>query len=318
MKRRMFVASVAASGASLALAEPGLAQTASGTATPMTETGESTPRSGYAPVNGLQMYYEIHGSGETPPSGGGGLGGEVPVVLLQGSYMSTGAMEFLLSGLAETRQVIATDFQGHGRTADIDRPLTYEQMAADVAGLIEHLGIEQADIVGYSMGGAVGLRLAIDRPELVRKLVAISAHFRLDSLYPEILAGIAQVTPEIMMGTPWYEEYYAPVAPRPEDFPILVEKLKELDATEFDWSQEIDAIAAPTLLIYGDADVIQPEYMVELFQLLGGGVPGDLTGLPKPRLAILPSTTHVGVMNRAGWLLPMVTEFLDEPMPEAG
>ena len=306
MKRRTFVASVVASGASLALAESGLAQTDSGTATPVTEASETTPQSGYAPVNDLRMYYEIHGSGG------------VPIVLLQGSYMSTGAMEFLLSGLATTRQVIATDFQGHGRTADVDRPLTYEQMADDVAALMEHLDITQADVVGYSMGGATGLRLAMDRPELVRKLVAISAHYRLDSIYPEVLAGIAEVTPEIMMGTPWYEEYYAPVAPRPEDFPVLVEKLKELDATEFDWSQEIEAIAAPTLLIYGDADVIQPEPMVELFRLLGGGVPGDLTGLPKARLAILPSTTHVGIMNRADWLLPMFTEFLDEPMPEAG
>ena len=309
MKRRTFVASVAASGASVALTESGLAQESAGTATPAAEGEGMTQtdmQSGYAPVNGLRMYYEIHGSGG------------VPIVLLQGSYMSTGAMEFLLSGLATTRQVIATDFQGHGRTADVDRPLTYEQMADDVAGLMEHLGIAQADIVGYSMGGATGLRLAIDRPELVRKLVPVSAHFRLDSIYPEVLAGIAEVTPEIMMGTPWYEEYYAPVAPRPEDFPILVEKLKELDATEFDWSQEIDAIAAPTLLIYGDADVIQPEPMVELFRLLGGGVPGDLIGLPKPRLAILPSTTHVGIMHRADWLLPMITEFLDEPMPEEG
>ena len=120
---------------------------------------------GYAPVNDLQMYYEIHGSGG------------VPVVLLQGSYMSTGAMEFLLSGLANTRQVIATDFQGHGRTADVDRPLTYEQMADDVAGLMEHLGIAQADIVGYSMGGAYRTPARHCRPELVRKLVAISAQF---------------------------------------------------------------------------------------------------------------------------------------------
>jgi pimeloyl-ACP methyl ester carboxylesterase len=309
MKRRTFVASVAASGTSLAVAEAGLAQTDAGTATPFAEGDDVSATSvetGYAPVNDLQMYYEIHGSGG------------VPIILLQGSYMSTGAMEFLLSGLAKTRQVIATDFQGHGRTADVDRPLTYEQMADDVAGLMDHLGIVLADIVGYSMGGATGLRLAIDQPELVRKLVAISAHFRLDSIYPEVLAGIAEVTPEIMMGTPWYEEYYAPVAPHPEDFPILVEKLKELDATEFDWSQEIDAITAPTLLVYGDADVIQPEPMVELFRLLGGGVPGDFTGLPNVRLAILPSTTHVGVMNRADWLLPMITEFLDEPMPEAG
>jgi pimeloyl-ACP methyl ester carboxylesterase len=307
MKRRMFVASVAASVASAALAESGLAQESAGTATPAAEGERMTQtdmQSGYAPVNDLQMYYEIHGRGG------------VPIVLLQGSYMSTSGMEFLLSGLAKTRQVIATDFQGHGRTADVDRPITYEQMADDVAGLMDHLGIAQADIVGYSMGGATGLRLAIDRSELVRKLVALSAHFRLDSIYPELLAGIAEVTPEIMMGTPWYEEYYAPVAPRPEDFPVLVEKLKELDATEFDWSQEIEAIAAPTLLIYGDADVIRPEPMVELFRLLGGGMPGDLTGLPKARLAILPSTTHVGVMNRADWLLPLITEFLDEPMPE--
>jgi pimeloyl-ACP methyl ester carboxylesterase len=286
-----------------------LAQTDAETATPFAEGDDVSATSvetGYAPVNDLQMYYEIHGSGG------------VPIVLLQGSYMSTGAMEFLLSGLANTRRVIATDFQGHGRTADVDRPLTYEQMADDVAGLMEHLGIAQADIVGYSMGGATGLRLAIDRPELARKLVAISAHFRLDSIYPEVLAGIAKVTPEIMMGTPWYDEYYAPVAPRPEDFPILVEKLKELDATDFDWSQEIDAITAPTLLIYGDADVIQLGPMVELFRLLGGGVPGDLTGLPRARLAILPSTTHVGVMNRADWLLPMITAFLDEPTPADG
>ena len=195
MKRRTFVASAAASAASLALAESGLAQESAGTATPATEASETTPQSGYAPVNELQMYYEIHGSGG------------VPIVLLEGSYMSTGGMEFLLSRLAQTRQVIATDFQGHGRTADVDHPLTYEQMADDVAGLMDHLGIAQADIVGYSMGGATGLRLAIDRPELVRKLVAISAHYRLDSIYPEVLAGIAEVTPEIMMGTPWYQEY---------------------------------------------------------------------------------------------------------------
>ena len=257
----------------------------------------------YAQLGELNMYYEVHGHGR-------------PLVLLHGAYMTADTFGPLLPGLAKTRQVIVPEMQGHRRTADIDRPITYEQMADDTAALVRHLDIENADFVGYSMGGATGLRLAIDRPELVRKLVAISAHFRLDSIYPEVLAGIAGVTPEIMMGTPWYEEYYAPVAPRPEDFPVLVEKLKELDATEFDWSQEIDAIAAPTLLIYGDADVIQPEPMVELFRLLGGGVPGDLTGLPKARLAILPSTTHVGVMNRADWLLPMITEFLDEPMPE--
>jgi pimeloyl-ACP methyl ester carboxylesterase len=192
-------------------------------------------------------------------------------------------------------------------------------MADDVAAVMEHLGVSQADVVGYSMGGSTALQVAMRHPERVRKLVAASGQYRLDGLYPEVIAGIAtNSTPEIMMGTPWYENY-ASVAPNPEDFPTLVEKLKRLDAEEFAWDEaEIEAIAAPALLIYGDADVIRPEHMVELFRLLGGGVPGDFTGLPKARLAILPSTTHVGVMNRADWLVPMVAEFLDEPMPKAG
>ena len=267
---------------------------------------DTAPQTGYAPVNGLQMYYEIHGSGG------------VPVVLLHGAYMTTGLMEFLLSGLANTRQVIAVDLQGHGRTADVDRPITYEQMADDVAALMEHLGVGQADVIGYSMGGSITLQVAMHHPDRVRKLVAASGQYRLDGLYPEVIAGIAEFTLENMVTTPWYEEY-ASVAPNPDDFPTLFEKLKRLDAEEFAWDEaEIEAIAAPTLLIYGDADVIRPEHMVDLFRLLGGGVPGDLTGLPKARLAILPSTTHVGVMNRADWLLPMITEFLDEPMPEEG
>lgn len=308
MKRRTFVARVAASGASLALVESGLAQTDSGTVTPATEENDITDaatETGYAPINGLQMYYEIHGSGG------------VPVVLLHGAYMTTGLMEFLLSGLATTRQVIATDFQGHGRTADVDRPITYEQMADDVAALMDHLGLAQADIVGYSMGGSTALLLVMRHPERVRKVVVASGQYRLDGLYPEVIAGIADFTPEMMLETPWYEAYAA-VAPNPDDFPTLFEKLKRLDAEEFAWDEaQIAAIAAPALLIWGDADVIRPEHMIDLFRMLGGGVPGDLTGLPKARLAILPSTTHVGVMNRADWLLPMITEFLDEPMPEA-
>ena len=266
---------------------------------------DTASQTGYASVNGLDMYYEVQGSGG------------VPVVLLHGAYMATGAMQPLLSDLAKSRQVIAVDLQGHGRTADVDRPLQYEQMADDVAALMDHLGIDQADIAGYSMGGGVGLQLAIRHPERVRKLVAMSAGFRLDGMYPEVIAGIAEITPEVFYGTPWYDENYAAVAPRPEDFPVLVEKLKRLDAEEFDWSQEIKGIAAPTLLVFGDADVLRPEHMVELFRLLGGGVPGDLTGLPKARLAVLPGTTHVTVMNRGAWLLPMITEFLDEPTPEA-
>ncbi len=267
---------------------------------------DTTPQTGYASVNGLNMYYEMHGSGG------------VPVVLLHGAYMSTGAMQWLLSDLARSRQVIAVDLQGHGRTADVDRPLQYEQMADDVAVLMDHLGIDQADITGYSMGGGVGLQLAIRHPEHVRKLVAMSAGYRLDGMYPEVIAGIAEITPEVFYGTPWYDENYAAVAPRPEDFPVLVEKLKQLDAEEFDWSQEIKGIAAPTLLVFGDADVLRPEHMVELFGLLGGGVPGDLTGLPSSRLAILPGTTHVTIMwENTEWVASMIEVFLAAPMPEA-
>jgi pimeloyl-ACP methyl ester carboxylesterase len=307
MRRRRFVATIAAAGASLAASNSLLAQTDAGTPV---RTGEgddmndTAPQTGYASVNGLNMYYEVHGSGG------------VPVVLLHGAYMSTGAMQWLLSDLAKSRQIIAVDLQGHGRTADVDRPLQYEQMADDVSALMEHLGISQADIVGYSMGGGVGLQLVIRHSERVRKLVAMSAGYRLDGMYPEVIAGIAEITPEVFYGTPWYDENYAAVAPRPGDFPALVEKLKRLDAAEFDWSQEIRGIAAPTLLVFGDADVVRLEHMAELFRLLGGGVPGDLTGLPKARLAVLPGTTHVTVMNRIDWLLPMITEFLDEPTPE--
>src|SRR5918997_997417 len=211
MKRRTFVASAAASGASLALVESGLAQTDSGTAIPVTEASETTlTERGYLPVNDLQMYYEIHGSGG------------VPVILLHGAYMTTGLMEFLLSGLANSRQVIAVDLQGHGRTADVDRPITYEQMAEDVAASMEHLGIAQADLVGYSMGGSVALLLAMRHPERGRKVVAASGQYHLDGLYPEVIAGIADFTLENMMTTPWYEAY-ASVAPNPDDFPTLFE-----------------------------------------------------------------------------------------------
>ena len=265
---------------------------------------ETTPRTGYAPVNGLRMYYEVHGSGDAP------------LVLLHGAYMTTDAMQPLLSELAKSRQVIATDLQGHGRTVDIDRPLEYEQMADDVAALMEHLGVAEADIVGYSMGGGVAMQLTLRHPRLVRKLVAASVSYRLDGMFREVVAGIAEITPESFYGTPWHDNY-ARVAPNPDAFPILVEKLKRLDAVEFAWpEEEIQAITAPTLLIAGDADVIRPEHTIALFRLLGGGVPGDLTGLPKARLAVLPGTTHVTVMTRTAWLVPMIGEFLDEPLRE--
>jgi pimeloyl-ACP methyl ester carboxylesterase len=257
----------------------------------------------YAEVNGLRMYYEVHGTGQ-------------PLVVLHGAFMTIGAMGAFVPELAEARQVVAVESQGHGHTADVDRPFSYEQMADDVAALLRHLGIEQADVFGYSMGGGAALQLAMRHPALVRKLVVASASSTSDGVYPEVWSGIEQITPELFAGTPWKEEYDR-VAPNPDAFPTLVEKMKQLDGQPFAWPpDEIRAISAPTMVVIGDSDGTTPEHAVELFRLRGGGVFGDLAGLPSARLAILPGTTHVGLIDRADWLVPMIAEFLDAPVPE--
>lgn len=262
------------------------------------------PKGNYAEVNGLNVYYEIHGTGQ-------------PLVLLHGAYMTIGAMGEVVPSLAKTRRVIAVELQGHGRTADVDRPLSYEQMAEDIAALLRHLEIEEADVSGYSMGGGVALQIAIRHPEVVRKLVAVSVYYNSDGIYPEVLEGIEHITPEAFAGSPWREEYDR-VALNPEDFPTLVAKLKELDLTFVGWPpDDIQAIEASTLLIIGDSDVVRPEHAVEMFRLLGGGVAGDLADLPNSQLAVLPGTTHVTLVDRADWLLSMIGEFLDAPMSEA-
>ena len=259
------------------------------------------PGGSYAEVNGLKMYYEIHGTGS-------------PLVVLHGAFMTIGGMGAFVSALARDRQVIAVELQGHGHTADVDRPLSYEQMADDVAALIGHLGIERADVFGYSMGGGAALQLAMRHPELVRKLVVVSASSTSEGVYPEVWEGIEQVSPELFAGTPWKEEYDR-VAPNPDAFPTLVEKLKQLDLQPFSWPlEEISAISAPTMVVIGDSDGTTPEHAVELFRLRGGGVFGDLAGLPDARLAVLPGTTHVGLIGLADWLVPMITEFLDAPL----
>jgi pimeloyl-ACP methyl ester carboxylesterase len=255
----------------------------------------------YAEVSGLKIYYEIHGTG-------------LPLVVLHGAFMTIGAMGALVAALAEARQVIAVELQGHGRTADVDRPLSYEQMGDDVAALLRHLGIGRADVFGYSMGGGAAFQLAMRHPDLVRKLAVASASSTSDGVHPEVWEGIEQITPELFAGTPWKEEYDR-IAPNPDGFPTLVEKMKQLDSQPFVWPpDEIRAIAAPTMIIVGDSDGTTPEHAVELFRLCGGGVFGDLAGLPSARLAILPGTTHVGVIHRADWLAPMIGEFLDAPV----
>ena len=264
---------------------------------------------GYASVNGLEMYYETHGTGR-------------PLVVLHGAYMTIEAMGEVVPALAETRRVVAVELQGHGRTADVvDRPITYEGMADDTAALLRHLAIEKADVFGYSMGGGVALQLAIRHPEAVRRLVVASASYTSEGTHPELHEMIPSITPEMFAGSP-IEEDYLKVAPNPEDFPNLVAKLKRLDMEPFAWpADDIRGIEAPALIVVGDSDAVRLEHAVEMFQLLGGGVMGDIAGLPKSQLAVLPGTAHFvppgsGLLDRADWLGSMIGGFLDAPMPE--
>ena len=260
----------------------------------------STPevQRGYAPVNGLKMYYEIHGTGK-------------PLVLIHGAFMTVEAWGDTLTELAKTRKVIAVELQGHGRTADIDRPFSYEQFADDVAALMRHIGVDKADILGYSLGGAAALQAAIRHPGMVDKLVVVSGTYRTDGWYPEVMATIAQLTPDNFTGTP-IRDGYDKVAPNPAAFPALVDKIKAAEAKVYAWPEDsIRAIASPTLIVIGDSDGVRPEHAVELFRLLGGGVFGDMAGMPRSQLAVLPGTNHFGVMSRGAWLVPMVRDFLD-------
>jgi pimeloyl-ACP methyl ester carboxylesterase len=259
-------------------------------------------------VNGLRLYYEIHGEGR-------------PLVMLHGAYMTIDTLGPLLPGLAATRRVIAPEQQGHGHTADIDRPITYEQMADDTAALLHHLEIAQADVFGYSLGGAIALQLAIRHPEVVRKLVVASTGYTSDSMHAVALEMFPSITPELFAGTP-IEDAYLRNAPNPDDFPKLVEKLKRLDTTDFAWpDDDIRGIAAPTMIVVGDSDIVRLEHAIELFGLLGGGVMGDLQGIPKSQLAVLPGTSHFmppgsGLMDRADWLLELIAPFLDASAPD--
>jgi pimeloyl-ACP methyl ester carboxylesterase len=264
---------------------------------------KSAMRCGYASVNGIDLYYETYGEHGQP------------LVLIHGA-LSTIETSFgkLLPALAQTRQVIAIELQGHGRTADIDRPLSYEQMADDVAALLCHLNIETADVFGYSMGGGVTLQIAMRHPQHVRKLVIASATFNSDGIHPKVLAGFAIARPEDLNGSEWHAAYAA-VAPHPEHWLALVAKVFQLDRQIQDWPPEvIRAINAPALVIIGDSDLVRPEHAVQMFRLLGGGVAGDLVGLPQSQLAVLPGITHVGLVERADLLLPIIPPFLDAPM----
>jgi pimeloyl-ACP methyl ester carboxylesterase len=266
------------------------------------------PKTAYAAVNGLKLYYEIHGSGE-------------PLVLVHGGLGATDMFAVILPLLSNSRQVIAVDLQAHGRTADIDRPLSFEAMAGDIAALIRSLGLGNADVMGYSLGGGVALSTAFRYPDAVRKLVVVSAAFRRDGWYPEIVSGMSQVGAEAaepMKQTPMYE-LYARVAPRPRDWPVLLTKMGELMRKDYDWSKDVAAMRTPTMLVFGDADAVRPAHAVEFFELLGGGKKDagwDGSGMSNARLAILPGLTHYNVFS-SPLLASVVTSFLAAPMPPA-
>ncbi|HET8590938.1 MAG TPA: alpha/beta hydrolase [Nakamurella sp.] len=257
----------------------------------MTTTQASTGTGQYVDVNGLHLYFERHGSGS-------------PLVLLHGG-LGSGEMFGPITGLfAEKHEVILPDLQGHGRTADIDRPLDVRLMADDIAALIEHLGLDRPDVVGYSLGGGVAMQLAIRRPELVRRVVAASAGIRRTATYPEILEQQGQVNAaaaEFMKDTPMYELYQR-VAPRTEDFPRLLDKIGAAMAVDFDYTEQVRGLQVPTLIMAADADMCPPSHFVEVFALLDGGQrDGGWMGEGRPQgghaLSILPGLTHYSLCD---------------------
>jgi pimeloyl-ACP methyl ester carboxylesterase len=254
-------------------------------------------------INGMELYYEVSGSGP-------------PLVVLHGAYMNIETMGAIVPALAGSHTVYALEFQGHGRSTDIDRPITYQSLADDVALFMDAVGLERADVFGYSMGAGAGLQLAIRHPEKVEKLVAASVAYDLEGWQPVFTAFIPQMTVEMMLSMPFAEDYKR-LAADPEGFPALVAKLIQLEKEPMAWEAEVAKIAAPVLVIAGDADVVTLEHTVALFRLLGGGEMGDMgQPLPASRLAVLPATSHTAVIGQVDLLLLLIEPFLKGETPK--
>jgi len=262
------------------------------------------PRTGYAPVNGLKMYYEVHGQG-------------APVVLLHGSFMTiTNNWTDAIARLSKSRQVIAVEMQGHGRTADIDREFRYENLADDIAALLDHLKIEQADVLGYSMGGGVALQVAIRHPDKVRKVVSISAVFRHDGWVKEAVEMFPQIDSAMFKGSP-IEAEYKKLSPTPDRFETFFKRVIQMDIKPYDFGAEkLKATRAPMFFIHGDADGVRLDHVAEMFRLKGDEIFGDLRPRSESRLAILPDTTHITLMDKWDAIAPLVNNFLDAQPPK--
>ena len=254
-------------------------------------------------VNGMQMYYEVSGAGE-------------PLVVLHGAYMNIPSMGAIIPQLAKRHKVYALELQGHGRTTDIDRPITYPGMADDVAAFMDAVGVPKADLFGYSMGAGVGLQLAIRHPAKVNKLVAASVAYDVRGWQPAFTEMIPTMTVEMIVGMPFAADYRK-LAPNPDGFPALVRKLIALEKEPMAWEEQVKAMKTPVLIIAGDADVVTLEHSVALFRLLGGGVMGDMgKPLPASRLAILPATSHTAVITQPDLLHALIEPFLEGQTPK--
>ena len=261
-----------------------------------------TPTFGYVPANGVDLYWESRGTGGTP------------LVVTHGGFGLTSMFGDLLDQLARRRRVVAVELQGHGHTRDIGRLFSYEAFGDDIAAVIEHLGLGRAHLLGYSLGGGASLRCAIQHPDSVRRLALVSTPFRRDAWFPEVLAGMAQISRagfDQMRQSSMYEAW-SEVAPDREAFPALMDKTGQLLRRPYDWTSEIKRLTAPTLLVYADADSIPPSHAAEFFGLLGGGLHDagwDGSLATEMHLAILPGETHYTIFH-APQLAALVTDFL--------
>jgi len=254
-------------------------------------------------VNGMQMYYETSGEGD-------------PLVVLHGAYMNIPMMGEIIPALAQSRRGIAVEMQGHGRTTDIDRPITYPNLADDVAAFMDAIGVEKADVFGYSMGAVVGLQLAIRHPEKVDRAALASIAYDFKGWHPDYRAFVPQIVPELFVGTPM-EDAYRELAADPQGFPALVDKLIALEHGPIAWEADVAKLKTPVLIVQGDADIVDHEHTLTMFRLLGGGVMGDQgKPLPEARLAILPATSHSAIMGQAELLRALIEPFLNGDRPQ--
>jgi pimeloyl-ACP methyl ester carboxylesterase len=268
-------------------------------------------RDGYAEVEGGRIYYQLHGDLDV---------GKTPLLVLHGSLMSGEAMAPFVGPLAESRPVITIDARGHGRTGDLPGAITYEGMADDAAAVLEAVGVRNVDVFGYSMGGTTAILMAVRHPDLVGKQVILSAPAWRKGWYPQSQASFEQWNAEMFAGTP-VERAYKRLSATPEAFPAVLDKLRELETANYDVAPAaLRAIRGKTMIIAGDADGVQPAHALELFELRGGLDPkaatqGLLSEAPRARLAILPGTSHIGVMNEGELIARLVAPFLDDHPP---